>query len=157
MEEELVGQLLVPLLAQRRRHNTEYTVRLLGPELANDKAGLDGLAKPHFVGKDGASRQRRAKGKEGGIDLVRIEINSGVAEGVYELLGPVRRKTLRELVSQILGMIMRGHGEARALGIQRICTRILSTNCTQGQYVSWVMVLASAPQAPAALPQSHFA
>ena len=70
-DEELLGEFLAPLLAERRGRDDEDAPLLLGPELARDDAGLDGLAKAHFVGEDGPSRERRAEGEERGVHLVR--------------------------------------------------------------------------------------
>ena len=43
-EEELVGQLLAPLLAQVGRHDDQQAALSFGPVLGEQKPGLDGLA-----------------------------------------------------------------------------------------------------------------
>lgn len=50
----------------------------LGPALRNDKAGLDGLARPHLVCQDHTPGKRALKSEESGLDLVRIEVDLGI-------------------------------------------------------------------------------
>jgi len=57
-QEELLAQLLVPLLAQVRRRDDEDAAPALCPALRQHEAGLDRLPEADFVGEDRAARQR---------------------------------------------------------------------------------------------------
>ncbi|MNY29162.1 hypothetical protein D3C86_1631890 [compost metagenome] len=57
-KEELLLELLLPLLAKRRRNHEQEAPPPLRPALRQDDAGLDGLAEPHLVGEDGPLRER---------------------------------------------------------------------------------------------------
>ena len=78
MQAELVLQLLMPLLAQVRGNNDQNPAPPLRPALRDHQARLNGLAEAHFVGKDDAARKWVAAGEEGGIDLVRVEVDLGI-------------------------------------------------------------------------------
>jgi len=69
------GSALLPLLAQGGRQYQQDFPAPFGPALANDDAGFNGFAQPHFVGQDDALGKRRAQRKQGGIDLVRVQVN----------------------------------------------------------------------------------
>jgi hypothetical protein len=78
--EELLRQLLHPLIPQCGRHDREDPPATFGSKLTDDEAGLDRLAEPHFVREQRAPRQRRTKCEERGVDLMRIEVDRRVHE-----------------------------------------------------------------------------
>lgn len=63
----------MPLFAQVGRDDDED----LAPPSAQrcEMTKPAGLAQPHFVGKDDATRKRIAAGEERGINLMRVEID----------------------------------------------------------------------------------
>jgi len=65
-----------------------------------DQSGLDRLAQPNLVGEHRPMRERRAEGKEGGLDLVRVQINLGIDERPGQLLDAVRRAPLGQFVRE---------------------------------------------------------
>ena len=79
-DEELLLQLLHPLVSQRGGNDGQDTPAALGPELADDEAGLDGLPEPNLVGQEGAVGQRRAEREEGSVDLVGVQVDRGVQQ-----------------------------------------------------------------------------
>ena len=71
---------LMPLFAQVGRGDDKNAAFALCPVLQDDEAGFDGFAQPHFVGKDDAALKRVFAGKEGGFDLMRVEVNLRVQQ-----------------------------------------------------------------------------
>ena len=71
---------LMPLFAQVGRCDDKNAAFALCPVLQEDEAGFDGFAQPHFVGKDDAALKRVFAGKEGGFDLMRVEVNLRVQQ-----------------------------------------------------------------------------
>ena len=76
-QEELLGQLLIPLLAQIGRRDDQDAPLALRPFLREDQARLDGLAETDLVGQQRALGERRLEGEQGGIDLMGIQIDLG--------------------------------------------------------------------------------
>ena len=60
-QEELLGQLLIPLLAQVGRRDDQDAPLALRPLLRQHQAGFDGLAETDFVGQQRALGKRRLK------------------------------------------------------------------------------------------------
>ena len=79
----------MPLLAQARGYDNQYTTFALGPLLANDKPGFDGFAQADLIGQNSPHRQRRAEGKKGGLHLMRVQVDLGIHQGPGELLRAV--------------------------------------------------------------------
>jgi hypothetical protein len=85
-KEKLFGKLLVPLLAEVGRRDDEDAPFALRPLLGNDEARLDGFTQTDLVGEQRALRQRRVKRKQGGIDLMRIQIHLRACNRTGEFL-----------------------------------------------------------------------
>ena len=81
---EFIGEFLLPLFAEGGGEDEEDFAAALGPALRHDDASFDGFAEPYFVGEEDALGEGGANGKEGGIDLVRIEVHAGVGDGAGE-------------------------------------------------------------------------
>src|ERR1700730_18700618 len=62
-DEELVAQLLRPLLPKRRGNYDENLPPSFRPKLTDDETGLNRLAQANFIGKNCASREGRPKSK----------------------------------------------------------------------------------------------
>ena len=107
MQVELVLQFLMPLLAQVGRDDDEYPAPSLGPALRDHQARLDGLAEAHFVGKDDAARKRVAAGEEGGIDLMRVEIDLGIDQRRGKRLHGVACRAAGEPPRDVLALMRR--------------------------------------------------
>ncbi len=110
-QKELLGQLLIPLLAQVGRRDDQDAPLALRPLLREHQARLDGFAQAHFVGQQRALRERRSESKQGSIDLMRIQIDLRVNERRSELLDAVRREAAGQLVGEVLGVVV---GEAQS-------------------------------------------
>ncbi|CAN5224611.1 hypothetical protein BH10PLA2_BH10PLA2_11210 [soil metagenome] len=82
IEKELLRQFPIPLLAKGGRNNAENATGLFRPELANYETSLNGFAEPYFVSQKGAARERRTEREEGSLDLVGVEIDGRVAQGL---------------------------------------------------------------------------
>ena len=108
-QEELLPQLLLPLLAQRGRNHDEDVPTSLGPPLRDDQCGLDGLPEADLVREDDALRQRRTQGEQGGVHLMWIEVHAGVGDRTRQVLDRVRRALHRQRVCPILCVVRRGH------------------------------------------------
>ncbi len=93
-EVELVGQFLSPLFAQVCRQNHQQAALALGPLLREQEARLDGLPKPDFIRQNRPFGERAAEGKEGSLDLVRIEIDLSIGEHGGKLLNTIRGRAL---------------------------------------------------------------
>lgn len=78
------GEFNGPLLPDGGRANDDEPAFLFGPELAEDDSGFDGLAEADFIGEDDSFGEGRLEGKEGGFDLVGVEIDLGVEKGLRE-------------------------------------------------------------------------
>jgi hypothetical protein len=74
------------LFAKRGGANDEQAAFFFRPELAEDEAGLDGFAQADLVGEKHAFDGGRTKKVEGGLDLVRVQVNGGVKKGSAELV-----------------------------------------------------------------------
>ena len=70
----------MPLFAQVGRGDDKNAAFALCPVLQDDEAGFDGFAQPYFVSKDDAALKRVFAGKEGGFDLMRVEVNLRVQQ-----------------------------------------------------------------------------
>ena len=79
-QKELLLDFLVPLFAKVGWRNHQDAPLSFGPFLREDQARLDGLAETDFVCQQRLFRQRRVEGKQGGFDLVRVQIDLSVNE-----------------------------------------------------------------------------
>ncbi|OPZ67417.1 MAG: hypothetical protein BWY83_02619 [bacterium ADurb.Bin478] len=77
---ELFLQLQAPLLAQRGRTDDQQASLALCPELAQQKTRFDGFAQPHLIGQQHAFGKRRTQSKKSSVDLVRVQIHTGIKE-----------------------------------------------------------------------------
>lgn len=71
------------------------------PELAKDDARLDGLPQPDLIRQDHALRQRGLQGKECRLDLVWVQIHSGVEQRHRQAIQPGRAAS-----SQVVGVVL---------------------------------------------------
>lgn len=107
LQAELVLQFLMPLLAQVGRDDDENPAPSLRPALRDHQARLDGLAEADFVGKDDAPRKWVAAGEEGGIDLMRVEIDLRIDQRRCQRLHGVARRAAREQPRDVLALMRR--------------------------------------------------
>src|SRR5690606_7136615 len=75
---ELVVQLLRPLFPQTGRTDDQQSSAALGPVLADDQGGFDGLAQTHLICQQDAFLQGVSKREKGCLDLVRVQIDASV-------------------------------------------------------------------------------
>ena len=75
VDAEEIAQFGLPLAKQRSRHDDEHPARAFGQQLRDDQAGFDGLAQPHFVGKDAAALGNALQREHHRFDLVRIRVH----------------------------------------------------------------------------------
>ena len=78
-KKELLGELLVPLLAQIGRRDHQNAPLAFGPSLRKHQSGLDGLAQADLVGQQGPFRERRIKREQGSFDLMGVQIDLALA------------------------------------------------------------------------------
>ena len=108
-QEELFGQLLIPLLAQVGRRDDQNAPLALRPLLRKHQAGLDGLAQAHFVGQQRAFGKRRVEGEQGRIDLMRVQIDLRIHQRTGQLLDAIRRAAAGQLVGEVFGVVGGDH------------------------------------------------
>jgi hypothetical protein len=106
-QEKLVAEFLAPLLPQIRWIDYEQFSATLSPSLREQDTRFDGLTKANLVGEDRALGQRRTEGKEGGFNLMRIQVNLRVRECGREFVHIVRARPFRQLMGKELGVIGR--------------------------------------------------
>jgi hypothetical protein len=98
---ELVGQFLMPLLAQIGRRNDEDAAPALGPTLGNQQAGFDSLAQAHLVGQDRALGERVAGGKQRRVDLMGVQVDLRIQQRaghpVHRVVGRPQGELVREV------------------------------------------------------------
>ena len=102
LDEELLQKLPVPLLAEGSRNDAEDSAFAFGPKLTDDESRLDSLAQADFIGQDRTTGQRRLESEQGRLDLMGIEIDSGVQKRLRELLGVVGGEAPSELMGVVL-------------------------------------------------------
>jgi hypothetical protein len=105
-QEELLLQLLVPLLAKMCRGDDQHTALALGPFLGHDQACLDGFSQAHFVRQNGAFGQWGLERKEGGLDLMRVQVDLCIHQCTSELLKAIGSAALGQLVGEIFGVVI---------------------------------------------------
>jgi len=108
-EMELLLQFQRPLLADGGGADNQLLAPTLCPVLAEHQPRLDGLAQPHLVCQQNALRDRRADSEEGGLDLVGVQVNTGVKERPGQTLDAAAA-TARQLVGEVSGVVRRAHG-----------------------------------------------
>jgi hypothetical protein len=79
---ELLLELAVPLRAQGGGREDEDAVLPLGDELADGEARLDRLAEAHLVREHAAAARNGVEREGRGLDLVRVEVDLGLGQGV---------------------------------------------------------------------------
>ena len=121
LQAELVLQLLVPLLAQVRRHDDEQLAPPFGPALRDDQTGLDGLAQTDLVGQDHAARKGIAAGEQRRLDLMRIQVHLRIDQGRSQRLHRVARRASGQQPGVILALVRRQ---------KRLCRQRQSSPCS---------------------------
>lgn len=106
-QKELLGQLLVPLLAQIGGNYCKDTPSAFRPSLRNHQAGLNRFTQPDFVSQDCPLRERRPEGKQSGFYLVRVQVYLGIHESAGELLHAVDWAALRQLEGVVFRVVGR--------------------------------------------------
>ncbi len=114
-QKELLGQLLIPLLAQVRRRDHQNAPLALRPHLRQHETRFDGLAQAHFVGQQRTFGKRRVKGKERRIDLMRIEIDLRADQRAGKLFDAVRRTAPGEFVGEVFCVVFGNHWRVRQI------------------------------------------
>jgi hypothetical protein len=102
----MLWTVLAPLLSQIGRENYQEAPPPLGPLLRQKEARLDRLSEPDFVGEDRSFGERAAKGKERGIDLIRVEVDLGVCQHRRELLHAVGGAAFRQLMREVFRVVI---------------------------------------------------
>ena len=104
---EFLLQLKAPLLADGSGADDEQAAAALGPELAEDQAGFDGLAQADFVGQQDALAEGGFQGEQGGVNLVRVQVNGRVEQRGGEAINIGRGPLKRQFMCEIAGVIRR--------------------------------------------------
>lgn len=104
-EEELVRELLPPLLSEIGRTDDQQPPATLGPSLSEQNSGLDSLSETDLVCEDGTPGEGGAKSKQSSFNLVRIEINLSVCERRCEAVDRRRARPLRQFVRKITSVV----------------------------------------------------
>jgi hypothetical protein len=115
-QEELVRQLLMPLLPQIRRRDHEDAPLALRPPLRQHEPRLDRLAEPDFVGQQHTARERRPEREQRRVDLVGVQVDLCVHERGRQPVVAVRWAAARQLVRVVLRVVRRqrlGEGGSR--------------------------------------------
>ena len=103
-EKELVLQLHAPLAAERGGSDNQDAAPVLGPKLADDDSGLDGLAQSHFVGQDHALGEWGLKRKKGRHHLMGVQVDTCLGQDTCQLVvvrtAPVARQ-LPRIIQQL--------------------------------------------------------
>lgn len=102
-EGEFFLEFLRPLLAQAGRHDQQDAAPVLGPALRDDQAGFDRLSQPNLVCKQHAVGDRGREGKEGRINLMRVEVYASGGERPGKSV--VRHALKRQAMGQILAVV----------------------------------------------------
>ena len=95
------------MLADGSRADDEQAAAALGPKLAEDQAGFDGLAQADLVGQQDALAEGRFQGEQGGVNLVRVQVNGRVEQGSGEAVNIGRGPLKRQFVCEVAGVIRR--------------------------------------------------
>ena len=98
---EFVGQFLMPLLAQVGRCDDQNAALAFGPALRDQETGFDGLAQAHLIGQDHALGKRIARGEQGRIDLMRVQIDLRIQQSTSHPVHGVGRTLQRQLVGEV--------------------------------------------------------
>ena len=106
-DQELLEQLLLPLLAQARRRDDQDAALALGPVLRDDDARFDRLPEADLVGEDDAVQVRRLEREEGRIDLMRLRLNLGIEKQARKFADVVVRVGTLKLVGVVLRLVGR--------------------------------------------------
>ena len=103
-EIELLFQLALPLLSQRRRTDDQQPPFPFRPELTQDQPRLDGFAQPHLVCQQDALRQRRMKREQRRLNLMRVQVNRGVVQRLAYSPDALPA-SFRQIVSKVLCVV----------------------------------------------------
>ncbi len=61
--------------------NNEQPAAAFGPKLAENQTDFDDLAQTNFVAEEDAFAEGRFQGELGGVNLLPVQVNAGVAKG----------------------------------------------------------------------------
>ena len=106
-EAEFVGEFLLPLFAKSGGEDEENAAAAFGPALGDDEGGFDGFAEANFVGENDAFGEWGADGEEGGVDLVRVEVDTGGGEAAGKALDGAAGAAQGEQRGPIEGVVRR--------------------------------------------------
>ena len=106
-QEELLAQLLMPLLPEIGGRDHQNAALSFCPALGEHEAGFDGLAESHFVRQQRALGQGGAEGEQGRVHLMRVQVHLRTGHSSGELLHAVGGAPLGQLVGEVLGMVVR--------------------------------------------------
>ena len=84
----------------------ENATPALRPFLGQHESRFNGLSQTNLIRKQRALRQRGLECEESGIDLVGIQIDLCIRERRRELLDAIGRAAARELVGEVLGVVV---------------------------------------------------
>ncbi len=111
-EEKLLAQLLMPLLAQIGGRDDEEPPPPLGPVLREHQPSLDGLPQTHFVSEQRTFGERGLEREEGGVHLMRIEIDLSASHRRRQLVEAVGRNASGQFMREIFGLVIRESRES---------------------------------------------
>jgi hypothetical protein len=120
-EGKLVLQLLIPLLAQVGRDDDQNSAAAFGPKLREHEASFDGLSQADLVGQDNTTGQGVPAGKQRRFDLMRIQIDLGIDQGVAKRLDGIPGRAPGQLPGEELALVVGVfrndfHSASRGLG-----------------------------------------
>ena len=91
------------------RADNQQPPLFLGPELAQNQPGLDRLAQADLVGQQDALGDGRLKGEDGRVDLVRVEVHTGVEQRPRQPLNLPGPPLAGQFVGEVLGVVDGAH------------------------------------------------
>ncbi len=106
-QEKLFRKLLMPLLPKVGRRDDQNAPFPFRPFLGEYEPGLDGFPQSHFIRQQRTFGKWRLECEQGGIHLMRIQINLRPCHGPSQFLKTVRRTPLRQFIGKIFGMEVR--------------------------------------------------
>ena len=96
---------MCPLLAQIGRADHQQAAALFRPVLADYERGLDGLAQTDFVGQQHTFLKRVAQCEQCRLDLVRVQVDTGIEQRLGKAVDPIGAMAPREFVGVVLGVV----------------------------------------------------
>ena len=105
LQAEFFLQFLMPLFAQVGGGDNQNMALALRPALQNHQTGLNGFTQADLIRQNHAVRQRILAGKQGGIDLMRIQIHLRIDQRARQRIHAAALCLTGEQPSVVLGLV----------------------------------------------------